>query len=459
MLTVTLIFVLSCLATIALTLHRPYLYIRTRKRELRVETYFFGALLGPLLILAAGLLTGSDIVQGLNGTEELRPLGILALFISMVFMSIFLDITGFFEACARYALSKAKTDGTKLFFAVYIAVSILTIFTSNDIVILTFTPFVYYFAKHAGVNPKPYLIAEFFAANTWSMALYIGNPTNILVASAFHLTFVEYSKWMVLPTVAAGLANVGLLYLIFRREIRKPIQPVALDPWEAITDKPGALLGLLVLGGCVVALAVAPYLGLPMWKISVAFALALLAILVLREFSGLMLRRKPQNGSTVAETLKRVPWPIVPFVLSLFVTVYALDRYGVTGLFGRKLYGLSLGSQALTVLLFGVASALSANLLNNIPMTLAFATALRAVPKEAVLPAALATAAGSNLGANLTPIGALAGIMWMTILTGKDFRITFKEFAKYGFLVTPLSLLACLLVLAGEFLLGMSGAF
>ncbi|MEN3011215.1 MAG: SLC13 family permease [Candidatus Bipolaricaulaceae bacterium] len=448
MFTATTIFILSCLATIGLTLHRPYLYIRTRKHALRVETYFLGALLGPLLILAAGLLTGPEIVQGLNGTEELQPLGILALFISMVFMSIFLDITGFFEACARYALSKAKADGTKLFFAVYIAVSVLTLFTSNDIVVLTFTPFVYYFAKHAGVNPKPYLVAEFFAANTWSMALYIGNPTNILVASAFRFTFVGYAKWMVLPTVAAGLANLGLLYLLFREEIRKPIRPVALDPWEAITDKPGALLGLLTLAGCVVALAVAPYLGFPMWKISVAFALALLAILVLRESYALAARRKPRNGSPVAETLKRVPWPIVPFVLSLFVTVYALDRHGVTALLGQRLYAWSGGSPLLLVLLFGVASALSANLLNNIPMTLAFATALRAVPREAVLPAALATAVGSNLGANLTPIGALAGIMWMTILTGKDFRITFAEFVKYGLWVTPAALLACLLTLA-----------
>lgn len=452
MLTATLIFLFSCLATFGLILRRPYLYIRTRKRELRLETYFFGALLGPLLILATGLFTGSDIVQGLNGTEELRPLGILTLFISMVFMSIFLDITGFFEACARYALASAKTDGVKLFFAVYIAVSILTVFTSNDIVVLTFTPFVYYFAKHAGINPKPYLIAEFFAANTWSMALYIGNPTNILVASAFRFTFVDYSKWMALPTLVAGVANAALLYLVFRKEIRKPIKPVALDPWEAITDRPGALLGLLTLAGCVVALALAPYLGLPMWKISAAFALALLIILILRESYAKALRRKLKNDSTVAETLRRVPWPLVPFVLSLFVTVYALDRYGVTALFGQKLYKLSLGFPPLLTFLFGVSSALSANLLNNIPMTLAFATALRAVPKEAVLPGALATVVGSNLGANLTPIGALAGIMWMTILTGKDFRITFKTFMKYGFLVTPLSLLACLGVLALEFL-------
>jgi Na+/H+ antiporter NhaD/arsenite permease-like protein len=38
--------------------------------------------------------------------------------------------------------------------------------------------------------------------------------------------------------------------------------------------------------------------------------------------------------------------------------------------------------------------------------------------------------------------------MWMTILSGKEVRITFAEFVKYGLLVTPPSLLACLGVLA-----------
>jgi len=55
---------------------------------------------------------------------------------------------------------------------------------------------------------------------------------------------------------------------------------------------------------------------------------------------------------------------------------------------------------------------------------------------------------GANLGANLTPIGALAGITWMTILSDKEVRITFPEFVKYDLLVTPASLLACLGVLA-----------
>jgi arsenical pump membrane protein len=142
-------------------------------------------------------------------------------------------------------------------------------------------------------------------------------------------------------------------------------------------------------------------------------------------------------------------------VLSLFVTVYALRVYGVTGKLGEVLLALSGGSVPLLGVLYGAGSALAANVLNNIPMTLAFASATGGLSGAPLLAAALGTAIGSNLGANLTPIGALAGIMWMTILAGKEVRITFPEFVKYGLLVTPASLLACLAVLALQLMVGM----
>ncbi|HNR24926.1 MAG TPA: hypothetical protein PKG50_05855 [Candidatus Bipolaricaulis anaerobius] len=52
---VALIFLGSCGVTIALTRRRPHPYLRLRERGIRVESYFLGALLGPLLILAASL--------------------------------------------------------------------------------------------------------------------------------------------------------------------------------------------------------------------------------------------------------------------------------------------------------------------------------------------------------------------------------------------------------------------
>jgi len=454
-LSVTLIFLASCGSTLWLTLRQPVLRLRVGRRELRIETYFLGALVGPLLILAAGLLSAQDMVNGLRGQTGLEPVGILTLFLSMVFMSIFLDHTGFFEACARWALRYARGEGTRLFFATYAIVSLLTMFTSNDIVVLTFTPFIYYFARHAGLNPKPYLLAEFFAANTWSMMLYIGNPTNILVASAFGFTFVEYTRWMLGPTLAAGLVNAVVLYTIFRKEIAGKLQPVEVNPWEAIRDKPGTWMGLTVLGGCVVALALAPYVGWAMWKVSLAFALALLGLLVLREVGSWPRRPVDLARSPLYITARRMPWSIVPFVLSLFVTVYALRVYGVTGLLGSALQRASGGIPAMLAVLYGWASALAANLLNNIPMTLAFTSAVGTQTAAGTWAGALGTVVGSNLGANLTPLGALAGIMWMAILAGKEERVSFGEFVRYGLLTTPLALAACLGVLALQFALGM----
>lgn len=448
------VFALSSVATVLFILRRPYLQMRMWDRHIFVETYFLGALLGPVLIIAAGILKGDMIFSGLSGQNGPNALGILALFLSMVFISIFLDIAGVFEYFARLALKMAHRSGTRLFFSLYITVSVLTVFTSNDIIILAFTPFVYYFARKADINPTPYLIAEFFAANTWSMMLYIGNPTNILVASAFHLKFLPYTAWMLVPTLAAGTVNAVLLYLLFRRDIRKPIGASRdLDPASAITDRAGAIAGSVVLGACVVALAVAPYLHVDMWTVAVSAALVLAAVLVVRDSYARKLRRELGQAvphHSVHLTLRRMPWSIVPFVLSLFVTVEALRASGVMSAAGVFLARLCGDSEVARVLLYGTSSALMANVLNNIPMTAAFASVMAGLSGRPLLSAALATIIGSNLGANITPLGALAGIMWMSILRDKDHCVSFGEFIRCGLIVTPPSLAACLGVLAAE---------
>ncbi|MGD9638522.1 MAG: SLC13 family permease [Alphaproteobacteria bacterium] len=450
------IFFISCALTIYFILRRPYLYIRIGKRRFSLETYFMGILLAPVILLLSGLINFNQALIGLEGTSSLKPLGILALFLSMVFMSIFLDITGFFEFCARLALKRAGNNGKKLFFFLYFAVSVLTVFTSNDIIILTFTPFIYYFTKEAKIDPKPYLIAEFFAANTWSMMLYIGNPTNILLASAYNLKFLEYTKLMLLPTIMAGLANMFLLYMLFYKSINKPLELTSdVNPSQAITDKTGMFLGLGLLVLCIIFLSLAPYYHIDMWLVSLGFALILLLILICLDFMVVARRKIAITDSKICvlpATLKRMPWTVVPFLLSLFVMIEALKIYGVTDSIGSIFAGLVKESSSATVFIFGFFSALSANVINNIPMTVAYVPIIAKVSATLELPAVLATTIGSNLGANITPIGALAGIMWVNLLKGRDLHLSFLEFVKYGFLVTPITLGLSLLVLTLEML-------
>ncbi|MGA1826250.1 MAG: SLC13 family permease [bacterium] len=453
---ITIIFILASALTIYLILRRPFLYIRLGMRHCKIGTYFLGALLGPILIIIFGILSYGQIIDGLNGRGGFNPFGILILFLSMVFMSIFLDITGFFEYCARVALKFSKADGTLLFFSLYAIVSLLTIVTSNDIIILTFTPFIYYFAKDAGINPKPYLIAEFFAANTWSMMLYIGNPTNILLAAAFGVHFDKYTKWMFFPTLAAGVVNIGMLYIIFNKDIKRPLVTAdQKNPAEAVTDKPGALLGIFVLSACIVFLIIAPYFNIQMWIVSLGFALILLTMLIMRDsYASLLKKRinKKKNKFAVTTTFQRMPWTIVPFVLSLFITVEALRMYGISEHIGQLFMKICKDSTPAYIFVYGISSVLSANFLNNIPMTVAFVPIIQGLSGKNLSAALLATTIGSNLGANVTPVGALAGIMWMSILHGKEFTISFKEFIYYGLLVTPICLFVCLSILSLEFI-------
>ena len=62
--------------------------------------------------------------------------------------------------------------------------------------------------------------------------------------------------------------------------------------------------------------------------------------------------------------------------------------------------------------------------------------------------AVYATIIGSNLGAILTPIGALAGIMWTALLKSYNVKYSYLDFIKYGLAVSIPSLTACVGVLA-----------
>jgi arsenical pump membrane protein len=140
----------------------------------------------------------------------------------------------------------------------------------------------------------------------------------------------------------------------------------------------------------------------------------------------------------------------VPFVLAMFVTVEALRLSGVTTAVGEFFQRIGSGGSVANVFTYGISSALAANALNNIPMTVAFASVMRALEGTGLLAAALATTIGSNLGALFTPVGALAGIMWMSILRDKEQHVTFAEFVKFGLLIAPAGLCAALGVLALE---------
>ena len=161
-------------------------------KNIKLSTFWIISLISAIILIMINQVSINNIKNIFLSDSAVNPIKILVLFISMTILSIFLDEIGFFKYIAIKAAKLFKKSQIKLFIGFYILISILTIFTSNDIIILTFTPFICYYTKNAKINALPYLISEFVAANTWSMILIIGNPTNIYLASALNINFIEY---------------------------------------------------------------------------------------------------------------------------------------------------------------------------------------------------------------------------------------------------------------------------
>lgn len=417
--------VATCAAMIACVLFFPKLKIG----KAEISTYWIVTIVGAAAVFLSAPTRLKTVWAALVADSDINPLKILVLFLSMTVLSVFLDEVGFFGKLANTVLAKNKAGQKGLFFSLYALVSVLTVFTSNDVIILSFTPFICYFAKNAKISPLPYLASEFVAANTWSIALIIGNPTNIYLASSAGIGFAEYLKYSILPALFGGGAALAVLYIMFRKKLKEPLSCEAEE--VKIKDKFLLVTGIVHLAVATVMLAVGPYIGLQMWLVALAAAVSLAVFALIY---ALARRKKP---SELGASLKRTPYEIIPFVLSMFVIVIVLDDVGVTAAIGKFL------GADLQILKYGTLSFLSANLVNNIPMSVLFSSIIER-SGSADIPALFSAIIGSNIGAYLTPIGALAGIMWSSIINKHGVKFGYADFLKTGAVVSVPALFAAL---------------
>ena len=406
-------------------------YVRIGK--IKVGSYWIVALIGAALLLTIGSAPFETVTESLTANTEINPLKILTLFFSMTFLSVFLDEAGLFKFLAEKSVRLAKGGLYSLFTVFYLLAAALTVFTSNDIVILTLTPFICFFCKNLKADPVPFLVGEFAAANTWSMALIIGNPTNVYLATTVGIGFFDYFTVMILPTIAAGAVEFGIVSLLFFRSLKKPVQPVYED--IAVENKTDVSIGSLHLVICLLLLVFSDLIGIPMWIASAVCAVSLLLFAVaVRLF-------KKGEWKDLSRAIARLPWQLIPFIISMFVIVVAIEYRGISGMIGEF---LGAGDSIWT---YGASSFVASNLINNIPMSMLYSSVAAGLSGSAYSKAIYSSIVGSNIGAFLTPIGALAGIMFSSITQKNGVDYGFKEFVKYGAIVSIPTLFTALAVL------------
>ena len=245
------------------------------------------------------------------------------------------------------------------------------------------------------------------------------------------ITFLDFTIKMFLPATVAGVFALFITWLIFRKKLQAPIDIVAKEP-----ETPNKTLLGFGLSGLILMISfmvVGPYFGLDIWYIPLSCAvLTYLA-------TSIYLLCKKEKFTIIWEALKDLPYSLMPFLMSMAIIVATLTDIGFIGILGNALSGKSM-------FLIGFLAFIAGNIVNNIPMTMLFTGILGTF--SASLNTVYSVVIASNICAFLTPVGSLAGIMFMSILKDNDVKFSVKQFVGYGVLTSiPVMAVSMLMLL------------
>lgn len=353
-----------------------------------------------------------------------------ATFVAVILISLLLDASGFFEWAALHVARWGKGKGRWLFtYIVLLGAAVAALF-ANDGAALIMTPIVIAMLLALGFSPGTtlaFVMAAGFIADTASLPLVVSNLVNIVSADYFQLGFTEYAAVMVPVNIVAIVATLVMLHLFFRHDI-----PVNYDlsrlrrPREAIRDLPTFKAGWGVLVLLLVGFFGLEPLGVPVSAVAAIGALILLVV------------AKRGRVIDTGKVLRSAPWQIVVFSLGMYLVVYGLRNAGLTGLLAGVLDTLTERGIWAATLGTGVLSAFLSSMMNNMPTVLVGALSIDSSNATGVIKQAMiyANVIGSDLGPKITPIGSLATLLWLHVLSQKNIAITWGYYFRVGIVMT-----------------------
>lgn len=376
------------------------------------------ALLGAVLMVAAGVLTPAEAGRAINGDT-------LGLLLGMMILSSYLAEAGFFRWASWRVLRAVATPRTLLWAVVFTA-GALSALLVNDTVCLMMTPLVLRIVDDADLPPLPFLFAVAFGSNAGSVATLTGNPQNMIVGTLSGLSYARFAAALALPAFVSLVIVAAILGVVFRRVLPRRRLEAGHVPEPALDRR------LLAKALGATGLAVAGFLaGFPLsWTALFAAAIAMAIA-----------------GRAPREALLRVDWPLLVFFAGLFVVVHGIGEAGVA----QRMYdGLApaLGTApARQVVVFSAFTTVASQIVSNVPFVILAGKWIPALPDANLL--WLATALASTLAGNLTLVGSVANLIVFEMAAGRG-EIAFWRFVRIGALVTFATLAVSLAILLAE---------
>jgi len=396
------------------------------------------AMLGAGAMIVSGVLSQDEAIRGIDFNT-------IALLTGMMVLVAIARRCGMFEYLAVWSVKKGRAQPWAMLAMLSLVTAIVSAFLDNVTTVLLIVPVTLSVTRLLETPPYPFLFAEVFASNIGGTATLIGDPPNIIIGSAAHLSFNDFVINLTPVIVVVMAAQLLATHLIWGREMRASPEArarvMALDERGMITDPPLMRTSLLVIGGVIAAFVASGSLNLQPGTIAL-FGAAVLMLFHNFEHH----REKEKQTLRVTETFAEVDWITIFFFLGLFVIVHGIDAAGLLNLAAQQLIAATGHDPTATALAILWGSAILSAIVDNIPFVAAMIPLIRELAPylggpEQLTPLWWALSLGACLGGNGTLIGASANVT-VTGLAEKDGkRISFNEFTAFGSRVAALTLL------------------
>ncbi|WP_308634615.1 ArsB/NhaD family transporter [Paenibacillus silvisoli] len=394
------------------------------------------ALIGAALLFAARLLAPEDAayIWGFVWNATFSLIGI------MLFTTL-LDANGFFRWAALHIVRAFHHKQLRLLIGLCALAAAITVFFNNDGTILIMIPIVLEVTALLQLSRRSriaFLLGVGLMADTASAPLMMSNLTNILTADFFDIGFGEYAETMLMPGIVAIAVTIAVTAGYFGKSIRKEESRAQApesfpEPASAVSHKGLFYLSWLIIAAIMAGYLIADKIGVPVAAIALTGAavqwLASLAV----------------GQGNVKKTLRGAPWLIVVFALSMNLIVYSMYLHGAVSWFPNVLEPMTEQGALIGILGSGVLFSLLSAAVNNLPAVLVSSLAIEQTIGPHYLP--FASLLGTSVGAKLTPIGSLATLLWLQLLRRGGIDMSWREYAKYGLLLTAPILLCSLVTL------------
>lgn len=360
---------------------------------------------------------------------------VIFLLIGMMMVMAVLRETGIFQYIAIKTAKLAKASPVRIMLFMFAITALISAFLDNVTTVMMLVPIALLIASELKISPIPFVITMAIASNIGGTATMIGDPPNILIGSANHLTFMDFIINLTPVILIITAVSILILYFSYRHRMQVSNQRRAkimeYKEKNLITNKKLLLRAVIVMTVLMTGFVLQDTLHLHSATIAMTAALILL----------IMSNRKEVDHIIT----QSVDWVSILFFIGLFMIVGGLNEAGVMRETAPIIVRVTRGDFRIASLAMIWFSGIMSSILGSVPFVAAMIPMIKHMAPsfgvQSMDPMWWSLALGACLGGNGTIIGAAANIVSIGIARKNGYKISFWQYIRYAFVITITSLI------------------